>query len=424
MMSARRGIYLICAFGALSAASAAGQDPGDLPTLADLGLGYISPSGTFQLDLSGQLDVEGYVPEESPPWLIPTDDAFVAGRMRLFADVFWTDRVYGLVELRIDRGEEPTNEGLEARFDQAFVRLQPFSDAALHVEVGKFVSPFGGYAGRHGTSLDPFIRPPLVHEFRTMLPTDKGVNSVVGLLRWKDEPERWRATGAPPLWGVPYQWGAMLLGGLGPFSVRAALLNSAPASPPEAWGLGDEAPPLGSTPALNLGVQLTPALRAEVSWTKGPYLARGVENIDPELGIDYYVQEIWGGEIVFMQGPLMLRGEVFHDFWKVPRVKVYPVEISYYLEGQMDLFAGLWGAVRYSAIDFLPLSDHDLEHSNTVLPPGVTRDWDYDVSRWQFGMGYRFARNGRIQAEYDWNLSEAPVEPSDNLFSAQLSWMF
>lgn len=413
-----------CYLGWVLPSSAAGQDPGDLPTLADLGLGYISASGNFQIDFSGQLDIEGYLPEDSPPWLIPTADPFVAGRLRLFTDVFWTDRVYGLVELRIDRGEEPTNEGFDARFDQAFVRVQPLSAGSIHLQAGKFVSPFGGYAARHGTGQDPFIRPPLVHEFRTMLPTTKGVNSVEGLLGWKDEPEKWRSTGAPPIWGVPYQWGAMLLGGYGPFSLRAALMNSAPASPPSAWGLGSEAPSLASTPALNVGVQLTPALRAEVSWTKGPYLARSVENIDPELGVDYYTQEIWGGEIVFKQGPYMLRGEVFRDFWKVPRVKIYPVEISYYLEGQMDLFAGVWGAVRYSAIDFLPLSDHDLQHSETVLPAGVTRDWDYDVSRWQLGAGYRFARNGEIQAEYAWNLSEAPIEPSDNLFSAQFSWMF
>ena len=125
-----------------------------------------------------------------------------------------------------------------------------------------------------------------------------------------------------------------------------------------------------------------------------------MEDIDLALGVDYFVQEIWGGEIIFKQGPYVIRGEVFHDFWKVPNLKIYPVEISYYPEGQRDLFAGLWGAIRYSAIDFLPLADHDLEHTETVLPPDVTRDWDYDVSRWQIGAGYRFARNEGVQAEY------------------------
>jgi len=191
------------------------QDHGDLPTLADLGLGYISASGAFQINLSGQLDVEGHLPEDSPPWLIPTDDPFVAGRLRLFTDVFGTDRFYGMVELRVDRGEEPTNGDLDARFEQAFVRINAFSKGDIHVQTGKFVSPFGGYARRHGTAQDPFVRPPLVLEFRTILPTRKGVDSVVGLLRWKYEAEKWRATGAPPIWGVPYQWGGMVLAGAG-----------------------------------------------------------------------------------------------------------------------------------------------------------------------------------------------------------------
>lgn len=65
-----------------AAAQAGGKG---LPTLADLGAVYVSQSGAFHLSLPGRADFELYRPQESPPWMIPETDPFVAGRARLFA---------------------------------------------------------------------------------------------------------------------------------------------------------------------------------------------------------------------------------------------------------------------------------------------------------------------------------------------------
>src|SRR5690606_21244389 len=91
-------------------------------------------------------------------------DPLVAGRLRVFADVFAGDRVYALVELRADRGEAPRDGSVEARVEQAFVRLTPSPQRALHVQLGKFALPFGGYAARHHTAEDPLIRPPIMYD--------------------------------------------------------------------------------------------------------------------------------------------------------------------------------------------------------------------------------------------------------------------
>lgn len=49
---------------------------------------------------------------------------------------------------------------------------------------------------------------------------------------WKTNDDEWRPDGAPPVWGVPYQWGAMTTLALGPLSLRLAGMNSAPSSEP------------------------------------------------------------------------------------------------------------------------------------------------------------------------------------------------
>ena len=36
------------------------------------------------------------------------------------------------------------------------------------IQVGRFASPFGSYPGRHLTPVDPFIRPPLPYDYRTI----------------------------------------------------------------------------------------------------------------------------------------------------------------------------------------------------------------------------------------------------------------
>ena len=42
------------------------------------------------------------------------------------------------------------------------------------------------------------------------------------------------------MWDVPYQWGAMVFGGLGPVDLRVAAMNSAPSSTTEAWSFDGE----------------------------------------------------------------------------------------------------------------------------------------------------------------------------------------
>ncbi|HKJ93822.1 MAG TPA: adenylate/guanylate cyclase domain-containing protein, partial [Longimicrobiales bacterium] len=388
---------------------------GALPTLRDLGLAYMSPTGYFQVQASGRLDLEGYVPQESPAWIIPTTHPFVAGRARLFVDMFAGDHLYGLVQFQADRGEAPRAGALQARVEQAFVRYMPGRHVQL--QAGKFASPFGAYPQRHHSENDPLIRPPIMYDYRTVLCAILAPGSTAGFLSWKDDPlNRFRACGAPAIWGAPYPWGAMLLGGAGRATFRLAALNSAPSSEPDQWGWATERFRHPSLVA-NVGYQVSPELHLGLSYNRGPYMRPDYQgSLDPGKQYTDYNQRIWGAEGEFKRGHAILRSEAFLDYWQVPNVQKQAVDLSYYVEGRYTFIPGLYAAARFGEMRFNDLVGGGYGGANPA------NHWDYDQRRIQIGGGYRILRNLEARAEYMLNHTAGPVDPADNLLSIQV-WL-
>jgi adenylate cyclase len=387
---------------------------GGITAWASPGLHYTSADGKFQLDFSGRLQVGGYLPQSAPAWLITETDPFVSGRLSLFTDIFLGERLYGLVELRTDRGEVPSDGPVKFRIEQAFVRWTLLESRSLHLQAGKFVSPFGAYNQRHDSAADPFIRPPVFHEYRTMICPGIAPGSNNGFIRWKFIPDEFRSTGAPVIWGVPYQAGVMLFGNVGRFSFRAAAMNSAPSSGPVQWDL-DFNQEWNYSIVAHAGWHPIPELTLGVSFNYGPY---SLEDIEYDLaygsGINDYNQLMWGFNAEFTLGRTAVRAELIIDTWEVPNVIDNPRDISYYLEMSVKFLPGLYGALRYSAIHFNKIS-----YSN-----GEKEQWDYNVQRLQMGLGYRFSPALEMKAEYMLNRTAGPADPKDNLLSLQWVWRF
>jgi hypothetical protein len=397
---------------------------GELPTLAGAGLEYVSGSGFFQVSLSGQLDLEGLVVGEdrwaglvggSSTDSVPSDwptacaschgqemvhphgksGPIMAHRLRVFADVFLGDHLYGLVEARSDRGEAPSNHDPQVRFEQAYVRASTTS-GAFGVQVGKFASPVGSYSLRHLTDLDPFLRPPLAYDYRTVMSRTHVPPDAQGFLSWKRWPELFRLSGTPPIWDVPYQWGAMVFGSLGIVDLRAAAVNSAPSSDPEAWGFAWKR---FEHPSWTFGAraQVSPSLQLGASYDRGPWM-EGIEvgtlnASGPGSARSFwdFDQEMVSTDFAFARGPMMLRGEAILDLWSVPNVAGRPKELLYTAELQWDVSAGLSAAARAGYIDFRPLSG-----GGGGAAGGGAPAWDNDVYRLEASLGYRLVRNAGV----------------------------
>jgi hypothetical protein len=309
----------------------------------------------------------------------------LAHRLRVFTDIFLGDHLYSLVEVRSDRGHGPTNGAIQVRVEQAFLRLATAAGGA-GLQVGRFASPFGSYALRHLTVVVPFLRPPLPYEYRTVMVRRHVPGGEGGVATWQDWPVLFRSPGAPPVWDVPYQAGAMAFGRVGPFDVRLAAMSSAPSSDPEDWGLEFDR---FRRPSWVLGVRTkpSPAWELGASYSNGPWMEELFGGAVP-LGQSYrdFDQEIVSADLAYLRGPMSLRAEAMLDFWEVPGVQDRLRDLSYTAELQWDLRAGLSAAGRVGMIDFRPLQ----------AGSGPAVDWDHDVYRLEMSLGYRLVRNAGI----------------------------
>jgi hypothetical protein len=398
------------------------QADSPLPTLSDLGIGYMSAGGAVQLSFSGSLDLEGYAPGSQPPWLIPDTEPFATGRLRLFSDLFLGDSWFVTAELRVDGGEAPTRGRVDARLEQFFLRWTP-STPLFGIQVGKFVSPFGSYPSRHHTPADPLIRPPIMYEFRTMVSAEEVPGNSAQFLQWRDElAEEFRPIGAPPVWGAPYQWGGMAFGAVGPLDYRVAVVNSAPSSEPWEWALE---PHFLDRPSFVAGAgwRFAPWLRAELWHNRGPYLQEEVRGSFPgDAGPWDYDQILWGGEVVFQRGHTTVRGEVLHDTWEVPNVEQDVLDVSYSVEWHRKFGPDWFAAARFGGIEFNRIRFSGTRYDGTFAEGEGS--WDFPVRRLQVGGGWRALMNAGIRAEYAWNWSLGPLDPMGDLLSIQLWWHF
>jgi hypothetical protein len=426
----------------------------DFPTLRGAGVEYISGSGFFQVGLSGRLDLDAFHVGDSRAGLIDREEgedplpanregcprchvgmAFQGTggdlrvhRLRLFADIFLGDRIYSLLEVRTDRGPAPSDGRAAVRVEQAYLRVVS-GRGSDGVQVGRFPSPFGSYPIRHLTTEDPFLRPPLAYDYRTVMSRTVVSRDATRLLGWKDAPDFFRKPGAPPVWAVPYQWGAMAFGRIGPIDLRVAAMNSAPSSDPAAWGFDWDRL---RNPSWVVAARTQPfaSLDLGVSYSRGPWMekivAGSIRPPDAPAGaepptIRDFDQEIVSADFSFARGPVVLRGEAMLDRWALPNIGDRPTELAYSLEAQWDLVAGLFVAARGGYIDFRPLDD-GLGAAST-LPDGEA-DWDYDVYRYEGSVGYRLARNvGLLFSAFRQTQTET-VDGDTSLVGLRLWWAY
>lgn len=336
----------------------------------------------------------------------------IAPRARLFTDIFLGDHLYALVELRADRGEAPRAGLEEARVEQLFARVSNRA-GSFSIQAGRFASPFGSYPLRHLTVGDAFVRPPLLYDYPTTMCPGIAPPTTAWFLTWQDEPETFRRIGAPPVCGVPYQWGAMASGVRGALSYRVAVMNSAQSSSPGDWGWDADQMRYPSLVG-GLGLQVTPSLHVGVSASRGPWLSELKKGTIP-AGWDRwdYAQEIVSADVTYARGPVVVRAEVMRDRWEVPNVPGYPVEWGSTLEFQTDLGAGWSAGLRGGVLDFRPLEDG-----------ARSRDWDFDVRRWEASLGYRLRQNVGVLGSWAVTDQRSPIDPDDDLMAVRLWWAF
>jgi hypothetical protein len=377
-----------------------------------------SKNGFARLDLSGQLDLEGYYIDQRPPGLIFSDDKFFFNpRLALFVDARLGQHLYSFVQVRFDRGFDPgLDADGDARFDEYLLRYTPFDDSRINLQVGKFATVIGNFVLRHQSWDNPFINAPLPYE-NVVTMTDQSVpagpTDLLSRRTVADKKDLW----VPLLWGPSYTTGASLFGALGRLDYAFEFKNSSVSSRPEAWDaraseIGWDAPTIGA----RLGYRPGAAWNLGVSVNEGAYLLPVAEKTaDFPAGRDRgdYLQSTFGADARYEWRRLQLWAEVFASRFEVPNVGDADT-LAWYLEAKYKLTASLFAAARWNQQFFGKVNDG----------LGGEQRWDDDGWRIDAALGWRFTHHVQAKLQYSYTREDGNLQQGEQLVAAQVTVKF
>ncbi len=371
--------------------------------------------------LSGTVDLEGYVFNQSAPGLLYSDsDDLLTPRLSLFFDVQAGAQVYAFVQTRTDTGFDAGDRALRTRLDEYAVRITPWSSGVFNLQLGKFATVIGNWVPRHHSWDNPFVTAPLPYENPTGIFDVAAARSPAVLLNWANlgpaplaAREYLAEFRVPIIWGPSYASGAAITGVLGRVDYAIEIKNAALSSRPEVWNPAqtrwqnptysarvgyrpDEAWNFGFS--ASTGSYLQPAAR--------PTLARGT-------GLGDYREVLLAQDIGYAWHHLQLWAEFFETHFDIPSVGQAGT-FAYYVEARYKFSPQFSGALRWNQQFFDTISDGR----------GGNVRWGRDTWRIDVAPAYRLTPHLELKLEY--SLQRAPISGMkfSRLFASQLVLRF
>jgi hypothetical protein len=347
--------------------------------------------------LSGTLDLEGFAfSRPAPAFIDATGTSLFNPRLTTFLDVQFGEQLYAFVQARADRGFDPGNEAMTARFDEYAIRYTPWSDGRLNVQVGKFASVIGSWILRHGSWEDAFVTAPLAYENLTGIWDIAAAPSANVLLGWahvqprqEDDEDQEKYFRLPAIWGPSYATGAAVSGRIGHIEYALEVKNASLSSRPNQWTAGarDWSDP---TVSGRIGYRPNAMLNFGLSASTGGYLREEARPTIPSgFSIHDYRETIIGQDFEFAWHHLQIWSEVFAARFEIPRVGNVATYVGY-VEAKYKFTPQLFGALRLNRQTFDEVTDS----------AGRRRPWGRNLSRLDVGPGYRFTPYSQLKLQY------------------------
>lgn len=373
------------------------------------------PQERFHLQLSGLIDLENYFVDQPATGLLFTDrDYLFNPRFTLYLDAQVGSHVYIFLQVRADRGFDPTNESdAQIRADEYFLRYS-FSKA-VSVQVGQFATVVGNWVARHDSWQNPFINAPLPYEHLTGIWDSRAPDNVDDLFSWShvgeynsgDYSDKYLRL--PIIWGPSYASGASAFGTIGKFDYAFEMKNNALASRPEYWSATDRG---FSHPMYSGHIDIRPneMWNVGLSASSGPYLAsEAAETLPPGRDIGDYNEKVLAQDISFAWHHLQFWAECYEARFEVPRIGNADI-LAYYLEAKYKFAPQFYGALRWNQ-----------ELYGTVTDDGEQVPWGNDVWRVDAALGYRFTDYVQLKVQYSLSRHDASDADHEHLLATQLT---
>lgn len=407
-MNLRRA-FLVLALAAGAASAARAQD--FLDRLGET-LTFTGFDNQVRLRLSGALDLEGYAFDGPAPGLIrTTDDTLFNPRLTLFVDAQIGSPIYIFTQTRVDRGFDPTDEGVQLRLDEYAVRITPWEDGRFSLQAGQFATVVGNWVPRHLSWENPFINAPLVYENVTAA-TDMYAPYYYLYLDIGAPYEKYEYL--PVIWGPSYATGVSVAGKLGRFDYALEIKNASLSSRPESWPITRMD---FDHPTFNGRV----AYRPNEMWTfgfsasDGPYLRpEAMPTLPYGTGIGDYHQRLLGQDISFAWHHWQIWAEFFEARFEIPGFGDADT-FAYYVEAKYKFTPQFFAALRWNQQFF-----GDVTNSYY----GNTAPWGRDLWRADLAVAYRFTAHTQLKVQYSIQRDNYGLQNLTHMLATQFTLRF
>ena len=360
---------------------------------------------------SGLMDLEGYFFQQPAPGLIETSsDSLFNPRLTLFLDAQVGSHLYFFVQSRLDRGFDPSDGEAQVRLDEYALRVTPWEDGRLNLQVGKFATAVGNWKERHLSWENPFVTAPLPYENITAIHDSEAPSSPGDFLGRTSEA---KYDANPLIWGPNYATGASVSGRVGRFDYAAEIKNASLSSRPESWyatEIGFDHPTFSG----RVGFRPNPMWNLGFSASCGPYFRPEAKPTLPSgRGIGDYHEHVLGQDIRFAWHHWQLWAEVYEAHFEVPRVGNADT-VAYYLEAKYKFTPQLFGALRWN------------QHLFATGPDGLGghAPWGHDLWRIDTALGYRFTAHTQLKLQYSLQHEDSAPRDFSHLLAAQFTVRF
>jgi hypothetical protein len=319
------------------------------------------------------------------------------------------EHVSFLSELRMQNGSPPDLYAL-------YMRVKPWVDRDVDVQIGRVPPTFGAFPSRAYTADNLLIGYPLGYQYLTSLRPDSLPASADDLLAMRGR--GWLARfpvgdvvahhGVAPSTAFRWDTGVRLHAATDLLEATGAVT------------VGTISNPLvrDDNDALQLVGRLVARPLAGLvlggSMSHGTFVTTEAAAASGTLDGRELAQDAWGADVEYSWGYYLIRAEAIVSRWTLPVIAApfieQPLESeSISVEGRYRIMPGLYAAAR---ADYLGFSDVTGTHG--------TMPWDAPVSRLEVGGGYSLQRNLLLKVTYQYNRRDDTRTPRAHFIAAEV----
>jgi hypothetical protein len=301
-----------------------------------------------------------------------------------------------------------------------FLRVRPWEERALDLQLGVVPPVFGAFARRRYGGENPLPGLPLAFQSLTTLRQDSVPASAEELVSMRGR--GWRvgySVGSPYAGpGVPLMnaevrdTGVQIRVGRRPVSLAVSLTQGTLSYP--LWRDDNDGKHFAARFAWTPGPELT----LGVSAAQGEFLSREVSSVLPPEAGTGFDQQALGADLEYARGYWILRAEGLWSRWTLPAIEETRIEtpqdaLGAYVEARYKVRPGLYVAGRLGRLSL-----------STLASRAGLETWDAGVTRVELGAGYALRRQLLLKAAWQYNWRDGGLVRKEGLVAAQVQWWF